>query len=133
MRAYRKSLHFETEHELNRQPLLIDLLVVKKDPEVQIDNGVAKARVAAIKEGLAEGMSEGYDNGMKKGLGAGMQQGMQQGKELGAKEGRLEAIQAVVKRMLGHPGFTRQDICNLPGGTPDEVRRTADSMGVVPA
>lgn len=39
--AYKGSLVFETEHELNRQPLRIDLLVVKKDPDLQIDNEVA--------------------------------------------------------------------------------------------
>lgn len=41
--AYRDVLTFETEHELNRQPLRIDLLVVKKNPNVHIENDVAAA------------------------------------------------------------------------------------------
>lgn len=38
--AYRDSLTFETEHELNRQPLRIDLLVVKKNAGVRIEHDV---------------------------------------------------------------------------------------------
>lgn len=41
--AYRDSLVFETEHELNRQPLRIDLLVIKKDEGVRIDDDIASA------------------------------------------------------------------------------------------
>ncbi len=119
--------HSEALEQLKEEDEMGKSLYEIMKPE--IDEAVAKARVAAIKEGFAEGMSEGYDSGMKKGLDA----GMQQGKELGAKEGRLEAIQAVVKRMLSRPGFTQQDICDLSGATPEEVRRIADSMGVVPA
>lgn len=38
---YQGRLTFETEHELNRQPLRIDLLVVKKDASLTIDDGIA--------------------------------------------------------------------------------------------
>lgn len=41
--AYADGLVFETEHELNRGPLQIDLLVVKKDPSLVIENDVASA------------------------------------------------------------------------------------------
>ncbi len=38
---FKDGLYFETEHELNAQPLRIDLLVVKKDPGLQIDLDIA--------------------------------------------------------------------------------------------
>lgn len=43
LEAYKGCLSYETEHELNRQPLRIDLLVVKKDPAVRIENDIASA------------------------------------------------------------------------------------------
>lgn len=36
--SYGGRLVYDTEHELNRQPLRIDLLVVKKDPGLEIEN-----------------------------------------------------------------------------------------------
>ena len=36
-------LEYETEHELNRQPLRIDLVVVRKDPALSIERGYASA------------------------------------------------------------------------------------------
>lgn len=38
---FKGGLHFETEHELNAQPLRIDLLVVRKDPHLHIDLDIA--------------------------------------------------------------------------------------------
>ena len=40
---YRGHLEYETEHELNRQPLRIDLVVVKKDAGLVIEEGIASA------------------------------------------------------------------------------------------
>lgn len=40
---YKGSLRFETEHQLNAQPLRIGLLVVKKDPDLHIDLDIAAA------------------------------------------------------------------------------------------
>lgn len=40
--AYKGSLVFKIEYELNRQPLRIDLLVIKKDPNVVIENDIAR-------------------------------------------------------------------------------------------
>lgn len=41
--SYGGRLVYDTEHELNRQPLRIDLLVVKKDPGLEIENEIASA------------------------------------------------------------------------------------------
>ena len=43
MDKYRGYLEYETEHELNRQPLRIDLVVVKKDAGLVIEEGIASA------------------------------------------------------------------------------------------
>lgn len=43
MDKYRGHLEYETEHELNRQPLRIDLVVVKKDAGLVIEEGIASA------------------------------------------------------------------------------------------
>ena len=40
---YGARLEYETEHELNRQPLRIDLVVVRKDPSLSIERGYASA------------------------------------------------------------------------------------------
>lgn len=39
--AYKECLEYEVEHSLNTEPLRIDLLVVKKNPDVVIENDIA--------------------------------------------------------------------------------------------
>lgn len=37
---YKNALIFDTEHELNKQPLRIDVLVIKKDPDVHLESDI---------------------------------------------------------------------------------------------
>ena len=40
LNRYKDSLVFETEHELSRKPLRIDMLVIRKNKDIQIDNPI---------------------------------------------------------------------------------------------
>ena len=40
-RGYKSVLSFETEHQLNMQPLRIDLLIIEKRDGMRIDNEIA--------------------------------------------------------------------------------------------
>ena len=43
LRAFRQDLTFETEHELSKKPLRVDLLIIKKNRDVKIDTSYARA------------------------------------------------------------------------------------------
>ena len=38
--CYKNILVFDTEHELNKQPLRIDVLVIKKDPDAHLESDI---------------------------------------------------------------------------------------------
>ena len=40
LKDYKDALCFETEHELSRNPLRIDMLVIRKDKDIKIDNPI---------------------------------------------------------------------------------------------
>ncbi|MBE5917155.1 MAG: hypothetical protein E7273_09990, partial [Pseudobutyrivibrio ruminis] len=42
LREYREYLEFNTEYELSRKPLRMDILIIKKSPNVVIDNPLAR-------------------------------------------------------------------------------------------
>ena len=42
LREYREYLEFNTEYELSRKPLRMDILIIKKSPNVVIDNPPAR-------------------------------------------------------------------------------------------
>ena len=43
LRTYKQDLTFETEHELSKQPLRVDLLIIKKNRDVKIQTSYARA------------------------------------------------------------------------------------------
>lgn len=38
----KRDLEFETEHNINAKPIMIDLLVIRKSPDVRIHNEIGK-------------------------------------------------------------------------------------------
>ena len=42
LKENRESLSFESEHQLSKEPIRMDMLVIKKDPSVTIDNEIGK-------------------------------------------------------------------------------------------
>ncbi len=42
LRDYRDVLLFETEHELSKQPIRMDMLIINKNSDVTIDNPFAE-------------------------------------------------------------------------------------------
>ena len=42
LHQWRNELSYKTEHQLNREPLRIDIIVVKKNSELQINNDIAR-------------------------------------------------------------------------------------------